>query len=44
LGYSAARQSKIGGRARLLKLAMLYRRRRFGTVRAIIDVPLYLRK
>lgn len=28
----------------LLKLALLYRRRRFGTVRAIIDVPLYLRK
>ena len=28
----------------LLKLALLYRRRRFGTVRAIIDIPLYLRK
>lgn len=28
----------------LLKLALLYRRRRFGTFRAIIDVPLYLRK
>jgi len=28
----------------LLKLALLYRRRRSGTFRAIIDVPLYLRK
>ena len=28
----------------LLKLALLYRRRRFGAVRAIIDIPLYLRK
>lgn len=28
----------------LLKFALLYRRRRFGTVRAIIDIPLYLRK
>jgi hypothetical protein len=28
----------------LLKLALLYRRRRFGKVRAIIDVPMYLKK
>ncbi|NPV65901.1 MAG: APC family permease [Anaerolineae bacterium] len=28
----------------LLKLALLYRRRRFGKVRAIIDLPLYLRE
>ncbi len=28
----------------LLKLALLYRRRRFGRVRAIIDFPLYLRE
>lgn len=28
----------------LLKLALLYRRRRMGKVRAIIDVPLYLQK
>jgi hypothetical protein len=28
----------------LLKLALLYRRRRLGKVRAIIDVPLYLKK
>jgi amino acid transporter len=28
----------------LLKLALLYRRRRLGTVRAIIDIPLYLQK
>ena len=27
----------------LLKLALLYRRRRFGKVRAIIDIPWYLR-
>jgi hypothetical protein len=28
----------------LLKLALLYRRRRMGKVRAIIDIPLYLRR
>lgn len=28
----------------LIKLALLYRRRRYGTVRAIIDIPLHLRK
>ena len=28
----------------LLKLALLYRRRRFGKVRAIIDIPWYLRE
>jgi amino acid transporter len=28
----------------LLKLALLYRRRRLGKVRAIIDIPLYLRR
>lgn len=28
----------------LIKLALLYRRRRFGRTRAIIDVPLYLRR
>lgn len=28
----------------LLKLALLYRRRKFGKVRAIIDIPLYLRE
>lgn len=28
----------------LLRLALLYRRRRFGKVRAIIDIPLHLRK
>lgn len=28
----------------MLKLALLYRRRRFGKVRAIIDIPLYLRE
>jgi hypothetical protein len=28
----------------MLKLALLYRRRRSGKVRAIIDIPMYLRK
>jgi amino acid transporter len=28
----------------MLKLALLYRRRRFGKVRAIIDIPMYLEK
>jgi amino acid transporter len=28
----------------MLKLALLYRRRRFGKVRAIIDIPLYLKE
>jgi len=28
----------------LIKLALLYRRRRYGAVRAIIDIPLHLRK
>ncbi len=28
----------------LLRLALVYRRRRFGKVRAIIDIPLHLRK
>jgi hypothetical protein len=28
----------------LLKLALLYRKRRFGHVRAIVDIPFYLRE